>query len=68
LAPEEYEPFLSSENKLQCSVFATVKETKQMWMGKVTQEFVDPRIQCVLPSGFKSAKIGTKLIVSQHIL
>jgi len=58
LFPEEYEPFLSCEAKLQCTVFATVKETKQMWLGKATQSFAPPRIRCRFPSGFQYASVG----------
>lgn len=63
LSPEEYEPFLSSEVKLQCTIFATVKETKQMWLGKATQCFAPLEIHCRLPSGFQYATIGLYALV-----
>ena len=58
LSPDEYEPFLSSEVKLQCTAYATVQETKQMWLGKATQSFAQAKIQCKFPSGFQYATVG----------
>lgn len=62
LLPEEYEPFLSSEAKLQCTVYATVKETKQMWLGKATQCFAPPRIRSGSLSGSQFALVGTCVV------
>ena len=66
LHPEEYEPFLSSEVKLQCTVFASVKETKQMWLGKATQCFASPKIQCRVPSGIQHATVGKQQCCVLH--
>lgn len=63
LSPDEYEPFLTSEAKLQCTAYATVKETKQMWLGKATQCFAQAKIHCKFPSGFQYATVGTYMCV-----
>jgi len=60
--PKEYENILCGEKKLRCTIIATMKEVEeqkqQIWMGKATQEFTEPKIQFNLPSNFESAEIG----------
>ena len=68
LSPDEYEPFLSSDFKLQCTAYATVQETKQMWLGKATQCFAQSEIQFKFPSGFQYATVGMYVHASYFII
>jgi len=70
--PNEYKNTLSSETKLRCTVIVSVEEIKgqkqQIWVGKATQEFIEPKIQFEFPSNYESAEIGTGQIMIDEVL
>jgi len=69
VSPDEYEEILSSETKLRCTVIVSVEEQQQqIWVGKATQEFIEPKIQFELPPNYESAEIGTSQIMIAEVI